>query len=208
MEVIKEMIPFVYKGGILMVPLLLCSVIALAIIIERAISLHRLNIDFSDYLVKIRKLLEMDKAIEAIALCESMPEPFSHIFKEGVLSRGRTKAEISEALGEVGLLEIPKLEKYIPVLGTIASISPLLGLLGTVTGMIRAFNVMALEGAGKPMALAGGISEALITTATGLSIAIPTLVFYNIFTNHIDHLVRESEKGASLLSEIVASPQE
>ncbi len=204
MNTLSEMVPFIFKGGVLMIPLLACSIIALAIIIERAITLHRLNINFGDYIMNIHRLLEMGRDIDAISLCETMPEPFDQIFKKGVMNHGKSKAVVEEIIEETGIQEIHKLEKYLSTLGTIASISPLLGLLGTVTGMIRAFNVMAIEGPGKPLALAGGISEALITTATGLSIAIPTLVAYNYFSSRVDYLIRESEKGTALLAEVVA----
>jgi len=107
------------------------------------------------------------------------------------------REETKEAIQDAGSLETPHLERYLRVLGTVVTVAPLLGLLGTVVGMIRVFNVIAIQGVGDPGALAGGIQEALYTTAVGLSVAIPSLVFYNYFRHRTDRLIRKLEGVAS-----------
>jgi len=111
----------------------------------------------------------------------------------GLMKYGQSRKEIKEAIEDSANQEIPLLEKHLSTLATIGNITPLLGLLGTVFGMIKAFNVIAVMGVGKPEALAGGISEALLTTAFGLSIAIPTIVIYNYLSNRVDKIIREME---------------
>ena len=115
--------------------------------------------------------------------------------------------EIKEAIEDAGRHEIASVEKYLNILSTIAGVAPLLGLLGTVTGMIKVFNIISLGGIGKAEELAGGIGEALITTAAGLSIAIPTLVFHNIFSERADRLILKMEKSSMELTEILSQGQ-
>ena len=135
-------------------------------------------------------------------VCEDSGGPLANVLKAGLLKysqamieeRDVTKEEIQESIEEAGLLEIPQLQRNLPVIGTLAVISPLLGLLGTVTGMIRAFTTIALEGTGDPQQLAGGISEALLTTAAGLTIAIPCLIAYNYFDSRVNNYVLEIQQ--------------
>ena len=190
------MFEFVIKGGLVMVPLLLCSVISLSIIVERGLSLRRNRILKYDVLQRIEELLRDRKIPEASTLCKRYPSSMTRILLAAILNHDKSRQEIKEIIEDAGRQEVPVLERYLTILGTIASISVLLGLLGTVTGMIRTFNAIAALGYGHPEALAGGISEALVATATGLSIAIPTLVMYNFFTSKVDSLVIEMEKNA------------
>jgi biopolymer transport protein ExbB len=113
------------------------------------------------------------------------------------------REEIREAIEDAGRHEVPHLERYLTWLSTIASVAPLLGLLGTVMGMIKVFNVISTQGPGNPNALAGGISEALLTTAAGLTVAIPSFVLYNYFVNKADKLIIEIEKNSLLLLEMM-----
>ncbi|MBC7189106.1 MotA/TolQ/ExbB proton channel family protein [Candidatus Aerophobetes bacterium] len=194
------MLQFLIKGGPLMVPLVFCSVLALAIIIEKFITLGLIEKKSRHFADKIRSIIngeDEDKVEKVIALCEVTSSPLSRILRAGVEKKDREREEIKEALEDAGSLEIPFLEKHLKILGTIVTVAPLIGLLGTVMGMIRAFNVIALQGVGEPGALAGGIAEALITTAVGLTIAIPSLVFYNYFLHRTDKIVREFEKISS-----------
>jgi biopolymer transport protein ExbB len=188
------MLDWVIKGGPIMVPILLCSVIAVAIVVERFLSLRRNRILKYDILQRIEELLRDRKIPEATTLCKRYPSSMTRILLAAILNHDKTRPEIKEIIEDAGRHEIPVLERYLTILGTIASIAVLLGLLGTVLGMIRTFNAISAVGYGHPEALAGGISEALIATAAGLAIAIPTLVLYNFFTSKVDSLVVEMEK--------------
>jgi biopolymer transport protein ExbB len=190
------MLEFVIKGGPVMVPLLLCSVISLSIIVERCLSLRRNRILKYDVLQRIEELLRDRKIPEASTLCKRYPSSMTRILLAAILNHDKSRQEIKEIIEDAGRQEIPVLERYLTILGTIARIAVLLGLLGTVMGMIRTFNAIAALGYGHPEALASGISEALVATATGLVIAIPTLVLYNFFTSRVDSLVIEMEKNS------------
>ena len=190
------MLEFIIKGGPVMVPLLLCSVISLSIMVERCLSLRRNRILKYDVLQRIEELLRDRKIPEASTLCKRYPSSMTRILLAAILNHDKSRQEIKEIIEDAGRQEVPVLERYLTILGTIASISVLLGLLGTVMGMIRTFNAIAALGYGHPEALASGISEALVATATGLSIAIPTLVLYNFFTSRVDSLVIEMEKNS------------
>jgi biopolymer transport protein ExbB len=188
------MIEWILKGGPVMGPLLLCSVISLGIIIERCLTLRRNGILKYDILQRLEELLRDRKIPEASTLCKRYPSPMTRILLAAILNHDKSRQEIKEIIEDAGRQEVPVLERYLTILGTIASISVLLGLLGTVSGMIRTFNAIAALGYGHPEALASGISEALTATATGLAITIPTLVLYNFFTSKVEALVIEMEK--------------
>ncbi len=190
------MLDFIIKGGPVMAPILLCSVISLAIIVERGLSLRRQRILRYEILQRIEELLRDRKIPEATTLCKRYPSSMTRILLAAILNHDKTRPEIKEIIEDAGRHEVPVLERYLSVLGTIASVATLLGLLGTIAGMIKTFNVIAALGYGHPEALAGGISEALITTAAGLGVAIPTLVVYNYFTSKVDSLVIEMEKNS------------
>jgi len=194
------MIQLLREGGYLMIPLIGCSILALAIVIERFISLRVIEKKSKRFANKTRSIIngnDDNKVEKVLALCEMTSSPLSRILRAGIEKKDRKREEIKEALQDAGSLEIPYLEKHLKILGTIVTVAPLIGLLGTVVGMIRAFNVIAVQGVGEPGALAGGISEALLTTAVGLTIAIPSLVFYNYFMHRTDKIVREFEKISS-----------
>lgn len=197
------MVDMVIRGGPLMVPILLCSVVSLAIVVERALSLRRHRVLRYDILPRIEELLRDRKIPEATTLCKRYPSPMTRILLAAILNHDKTRPEIKEIIEDAGRHEVPVLERYLPVLGTIASISTLLGLLGTIAGMIKTFNVIAALGYGHPEALAGGISEALITTAAGLGVAIPTIVLHNFFTSKVDSLVIDMEKHAQRMLNIL-----
>ena len=197
------MLSFIVKGGWLMAPILLCSVIALAITIERFYNLREPKIHPQDFVTKMKKLLNQRKINEAIAICSNSFSPISRIMETGILKIGSCRDEIKEAIEHAGKRESSHLRKYLAVLATIAGISPLLGLLGTVTGMIKAFQVIAVKGVGHPTALAGGISEALITTAAGLVVAIPTLVAHNYFFKQANSYILEMENTSMELLDIL-----
>lgn len=187
------MIETIRSGGIIMIPLGICSVLALAIIIERLWSMRRVKIIAPDVMVQIHHWIGQGVVEEAMALCRRVGTPMTNIVMAGLQSSGQPRAVLRMTLEDAGRMEVPVLERNLNWLGICATVSPLIGLLGTVTGMIRVFRVLALEGPGNPFALAGGISEALVTTATGLIIAIPSLLFYHYFTGKAESLVNEME---------------
>ncbi|HCG77530.1 TPA: hypothetical protein DEW49_06515, partial [bacterium] len=186
------------KGGILMVPIIFCSVLSLAIIVERAISLNRVQINSRELMGSVEDVLQKNKILEAISICEKTRGPIPRVLKVGILKRDRSHEEIKEAMEDAASFEVPYLEKYLAILVTIATIAPLLGLLGTVTGLIRAFMVIQLKGGlVNPGDLAQGIWEALITTVAGLTIAIPTYIAYNYFVSRVNNFITEMEKSTT-----------
>ena len=197
-------VTFFAKFGVVFWPLLLCSVAALTFIIERLFTFlrSRSRIGTEQFMVNITDSLRNDNIMEAVSACEEAAGPLANVLKAGLLRYSQaqieeqaiTKEEIQESIQEAGLLEIPELERNIPVISTVAVISPLFGLLGTVMGMINAFTTIALEGTGDPQALAGGISQALLTTAGGLTIAIPCLIFSQVFESWVNKFVLEIEQ--------------
>jgi biopolymer transport protein ExbB len=188
------MYDFVVKGGVLMIPIALCSIIALAIFLERLWSLRRSRVIPRDFLIEIEDLIRREKIPEAITRCRKDNSSMANIIVAGIRNFGKRREIVKEGIEEIGRREASTLERYINVVGTIAAISPLLGLLGTVFGMIKAFNVISIQGVGNPSSLAGGISEALITTAAGLVVAIPTFVLYRYLANKADALIVEMEE--------------
>ncbi len=196
---------FIAKGGILMIPIILCSVLALAIIIERFYSLHRAQINTHAFMARIREVLKRNKIMEAIQICEDTPGPIASILKAGILKYDKGKQEIKEAIDDAGRHEVPRLEKYFSILSTIIAVAPLLGFLGTVSGMIRAFmSIQEKGGAVNPGDLASGIWAALLTTAAGLSVAIPVLVVYNYLVSRVDGFVLDMEKSSTDLVEMLS----
>ncbi len=190
-------------GGPVMWPILLCSVFALAIILEKFWHLHKITIDAQDFLAKILEKMKHHQVKEALEICENTRSPISNIMKSGILKYDRPKPQIKEAIEEASLHEIPRLEKNLPALATIAHVSPLLGLLGTVTGMVRCFQTIQIKSTGfhpvSPGDLAGGIWEALLTTVAGLIVAIPAFVAYNYLVNRINNFILEMEKASTEL---------
>jgi len=193
----------VQSGGWLMVPILLCSVIAAAICLERIWSLQRSRITPQNLLTQVwtalrNRELGTDKLAELRA-----SSPLGTVLAAGVANAGRGREVMKEAMEEAAAQVTHDLERYLTTLGVIASIAPLLGLLGTVVGMIQVFNALMIEGAGNPGVLAGGISTALITTAAGLSVAIPALMCHRFFQRRIDDLVITMEQEAVKLVEML-----
>jgi biopolymer transport protein ExbB len=187
------MLELISKGGVIMYPLMLCSIISLAIIIERAWSLRRRNVISSSFVIKVEDLIRKEMISEAISFCKMNQSAISNILMSGINHYGRSRDVVKEVIEDAGKKEVGGLQQYLNLLGGAAAIAPLLGLLGTVTGMIRTFNVINLQGVGDPQSMAGGISEALITTATGLVIGIPALAMFKYFQGKADILVLEME---------------
>jgi len=201
---LTEKFDIIFKGGILMWPIMLCSIVALAITIERFFSLRRATIDTREFMDAMRTVLRQNRIQEAVGICDETDGPIARITKAGLLKHKRSKEDIREAIEDAGHLEIPRLERYLSALATCANVAPLLGLLGTVAGMIRAFaQIQHKQGQVNPSDLAEGISNALVTTAAGLTIAIPTLVVYNYFVSRVDNMIVEMEISSSELVELL-----
>lgn len=181
------------KGGPLMYPIFACSVLALGIFLERLLTFVRVRRG-TDILIREVESLVINKRIdEALIVCQRTGTPLSRILIAALRLAGRPREEIKIAVDEVGSREAAPLERYLGLLGTIATISPLLGLLGTVLGMIEAFNVISVQGVGTPATLGGGISQALITTAAGLSVAIPVILLHKYLSSRVDGVILEME---------------
>lgn len=191
------------KGGPIMWPILLCSVVAFAIVVERVYYLRRVYVDACKFTAEIGRSVKRNRIMDAIEQCEKTPGPVAEILKQGLLKHDRPRAEIREAVEDTALHEVPLLERNLPLLATVAHIAPLLGLLGTVTGMVEAFRVIQEKSTAvspvNPGDLAGGIWEALLTTVFGLCVAIPTYVAYNYLTSRVDRFVLDMEKSATEL---------
>lgn len=203
-----EVWQFLVKGGIMMIPLAICSVLGLAIVIEKAISLKRKKVIVPEIVNVLENIKGPDDIGLALSICEKHQGPFANVIRVGLENRRLPKEEIKESLEDQGRQEVHTLERGLVILDTIAGIAPLLGLLGTVIGILKVFNVIAELGVGQATALSGGISEALITTIMGLSIGIPAVVVYNYFTNKAEELVLEIEKHSSALLKKVTSFQQ
>jgi len=195
---------WIVQGGIMMIPIIVGSIIALAIIIERVIYLRRVRLDNVKFMEKINRVVGANRIMEAMVICDNTPGPMAAIVKSGIALHDRSREEIKQAIEETASREVVKLERYLPALGTIGTVSPLLGLLGTVLGMIKSSDVLATAGTSNPVGLIGGISEALITTAAGLFVAIPVVVCHNWFINRVNMLVLDMENSTTELVELLA----
>ncbi len=181
------------QGGPIMYFILLASIIGLAVFIERWFYLEKVKKNAMMINEKMKEKLKGLRLDEAIAVCENHPGAASNIIKAGLEVASKSREEIERAMEDAAKFEIPKLQKNLPVLGTIVSISTLLGLLGTVLGMIVSSSVLATKGMSDPAKLIGGIAQALITTAYGLIVAIPAVVAYNYLNAKIDNIITEIE---------------
>jgi len=183
-------------------PLLIFSVLALAVAIERFFALRKARVNVNEFLARVRKALMVNRSLrDAVKICEQYQGPVASVLKAGLLKFGQPKEDVEKTIENAALFEMGRLERGLPFLATTANIAPLLGFLGTVTGMINSFDALAKVGLSNPAAVAAGISEALITTATGLAIAIPVQLVYNYFMNKINKFVRDIETAANMLVE-------
>ncbi|MDP0587905.1 MAG: MotA/TolQ/ExbB proton channel family protein [Candidatus Endonucleobacter bathymodioli] len=196
------------SGGWLMLPILLCSILEVAIVCERFWALRSSVVTPDNTLSRVWQWIKNDE-LDAIKIADLKDEsPLGEILAAG-LSNARNGREImKECIEEQAGAVVHELERYLNFLGTIAAVTPLLGLLGTVIGMIDVFSVIMVHGAGSPSVLAGGISKALITTAAGLTIAIPALIFHRYFTRKVDELVVTMEQEAIKLLEVLQGERE
>jgi len=198
----------VQAGGWLMLPILLCSVIALAIVGERFWSLQKKRINPTTLVSQVWQWYKTDNLTDQNIEALAKTSPLGRVLAAGLVNRHHPREIMKESIEDTGRQVVVELERYLNTLGTIASITPLLGLLGTVIGMIKVFAAITSHGVGNPSVLAGGISEALITTATGLSVAIPSLIFYRYFRGKVDELVIKMEEESLKIVDVMHGDRE
>ena len=199
-------VKIIHLGGPVMIPIVMCSVFSVTLIIERAyyfVTLH-LGKDISHFFEQLRAAVEGHRWKDAQSLCEAWQGPVARVALSGLAVREGTPQEIDEAMEEAAHDELPAVEQHLRWLSTLAQVSTLLGLLGTVTGLVRAFQVIQTKTTGgnpvSPGDLAGGVWEALITTVAGLVIAIPTILAYNYFASRVADVQFQMEKAAALIA--------
>lgn len=183
---------------VVLVLIFMCSLVGLFIIIERLLHLHRARINVPEFLRGLTNILKRGRVEEAVAICDETPGPVAHVLRAAILRCDQDEPALRQAVQEVSLAEVPRLEKNVKTLGTVAHVAPLLGLLGTVLGMIGMFSAMRTEGYLVTSAeLAGNVLHALLTTAAGLVVAIPAYTFYNVIVVKVEALVLDMDKAAS-----------
>ena len=202
------MLEIVRAGGWVMVPIIACSIIAAGIFLERLWTLQPKRVLPVNLAKQVREWITNDQLDPAHLQRLHQSSPLGQMLAAGLANRHRPREIIKESIEDAGRHAVHELERYLSSLGTIASISPLLGLLGTVFGMIKVFAAISTAGVGSPGALAGGISEALITTAAGLSIAIPAMIAYRWLRARVDGLVIQMEKETIKFLETVVAYQD
>jgi len=195
------MFEIVKAGGIMMGPLILASIVVAAIFLERLWTLQTKRVLPAELTQKVWRWVEQRQIQDKHIVALQQNSPLGKILAAGLLNRYRDRTVIRESIEDTGRHVVHELDRFIGTLGTIASLSPLMGLLGTVFGMIRTFNSITSGGMGNPAALAGGIAEALITTAAGLTVAIPALLAYKFLRGRVQALVVQMEKEAIKLVE-------
>jgi len=203
----KLLFDLINSGGWVMYPLLLCSLAGLGLIIERLWALRRSRIIPASFLVSVNNLMDKRRFDEVAFLCQDNDTAAARLVSAALKLAGRRRNLFKDAMEDAGRKEAGFLTAHLGALYLIASISPLLGLLGTVTGMINAFDSIATDGVGNPGLLAGGISEALLTTASGLCVAIPILVFHRALLSRAQTFTAELEDLSADLLEALAAPE-
>ena len=196
----------VRAGGAFMAPIILCSIAAVGILLERLWTLQRKRVLPEDLIKKLSSFAEGGQVTPKIIEALEKNSPLGRVLAAALANRERGREIMMERVQDTGRHVVHELERFLNTLGTIASISPLLGLLGTVTGIIRAFNAVMLGGMGDPRLLAGGISEALITTAGGLAVAIPAFIAYRYLRGKVERIVIDMEKIAVTFADSLGVP--
>src|SRR5580704_11466124 len=192
------------KGGPMLWVILFASAAAITVFIERVLHYHRAQINSAEFLNGVRTVLKRDNVVEALSICDATPGPVARLVKTAILNRDFGRERVRESLEEAGLAEVPRLEEKLNLLATIAQIAPLLGLLGTVLGMIHIFGQMEHEGLNASVQmLSKGVWEALICTAAGLGVAIPAHAAYNYLVSRVNEIVLDMEKAATEIVNIV-----
>jgi len=191
-----------------MLPIILCSIVAMAIVVERFWSLQRKKILPPELVPQLWRLAKEDKIDDVTLRRVKLSSPLGSILASGLLNKHHGREMMKTSIEETGRQVVHELERFLNPLGTIASVTPLLGLLGTVVGMIKVFAAIMVHGVGDPGILAGGISEALLTTAAGLTVAIPSLIFHRYFERLVDEYVLNMEEEALKLVDVMSGDRE
>lgn len=202
------MIEFLISGGPVMVPIVLASIIGLAAFIERLLALRRGRVVPVAFQVELDALVNQGRWEDGVTLCRKNGSALAHVMEVAVGHQGEPRSRLKERLEEAGRRESAELERYTGILGTVASVAPLLGLLGTVWGMIITFRVIQEQGVGVVSSLAGGISQALITTFAGLTVGIPALIAHRYLLARVDDSILEMESFALDIIERIAGAEE
>jgi biopolymer transport protein ExbB len=199
MDIFSVILDYFNKGGIVMYFILLASILGVAIAIERYIFLKKLENSKKKLLSISLEKINKGQVRDLMVIYESENNTVSRIFKTAIETylKGASKEDIENSIGDIAKIELPIINRYLYLLGTMVSISPMLGLLGTVTGMIKATTVLAEKGLSSPSELLAGIAEALITTAAGLIVAIPLLIIYNYLVNKAEGIIQEIEANTT-----------
>jgi biopolymer transport protein ExbB len=184
--------------------LMVVGAVVIGVFVERLLYYHREHINSVDFLNGVRTVLKRDNVVEALSICEATSGPVARLVKAAILVRGQGRERIREAVAEAGLGEVPRLEEKLGLLATVAQIGPVLGLLGTVLGMMEAFEVLQTSGVSAPAgALAGGVSKALACSGAGLAVAIPAYAGYNFLVSRVRAIVLDMEKSAAEILSIL-----
>ena len=195
------------EGGVIIWVIVAASAVALAVFFERLLQFHRDQINSTQFLNGVRNVLKRDNIVEALAICNATPGPVPRLVKTAILNREKGREAVREALEDAGSWEVPRLEEKLNLLATIAQIAPLLGLLGTVLGFITVFREVDYLGLNAHVAqLSRGIWQALICTAAGLAVSIPSYAGYNYLVGRVNNIVLDMEQVSSEILNIVSSP--
>jgi len=201
--------PLVTNGGPVIWLILAASAVVVVVFIERVLHYHRAQINSMEFLNGVRNVLKRDNVVEALSICDATPGPVARLVKVAILNREKGRERVREALEEAGLVEVPPLEDKLNLLATIAQITPLMGLLGTVLGFIKIFTTLQnSQTLANLQDLSGGVWEALICTAAGLAVAIPCYAAYNYLVSRVNAIVLDMEKAATEIVNIVAETGE
>ena len=202
------MLDFIQKGGFLMWPILACSIISIGVFAERVFYLHRATIHVGDFLKGLASLIQRRNFAEALHETAGTPGPVARVIHAAVLRHDAPRSELREIVQEAGQLEVPKLERFLGVLATLAFLTPLLGLLGTVIGMLDAFGTIASGGGYATVTeLSTGIYKSLLTTAAGLVVAAPTFVAYSYLSSRVNIMMHDMERaGIEIVHLLTESP--
>jgi len=197
--------PLVTNGGPVIWLILAASAVAVVVFIQRVLHYHRAQINSMEFLNGVRNVLKRDNVVEALSICDATPGPVARLVKVAILNREKGREGVREALEEAGLVEVPPLEDKLNLLATIAQITPLMGLLGTVLGFIKIFDTLQKsQTLANLQDVSGGVWEALICTAAGLAVAIPCYAAYNYLVSRVNAIVLDMEKAATEIVNIVA----
>ena len=198
---------FIAAGGPVIWLILAASAAAVAVFVERMLHYHRAQINSAEFLNGVRNVLKRDNVVEALAICDATAGPIPRLVKVAILNRDRGRDGVREALEDAGFLEVPRLEEKLNLLATIAQIAPLIGLLGTAMGFIEIFSVIENAGLQAHVGqLSQGVWQALICTAAGLAVAIPSYAGYNYLVSRVNSIVLDMEQVSTEILNVVAEP--